>query len=137
MIDAYNATSIPFQLTTEEFFANLKKMVDKNGIIVANIANLGKENFISSEFKTVQKVFKNIAVVTCPGKTNYVLFASDNISFNEKSWNIKTAEFDKKHKWHFKLTPFLKSRIYNRDLKKMTDKAKVLTDDFAPVNTMK
>jgi len=136
VIDAYNATSIPFQLTTLEFFRKLKGMLNKDGVIIANIANLGKENFIVSEFKTVQTVFTHIGVVTCPRETNYVLFASDSITFENKKWSLKSAKFDKEHKWHFKLKPFLKSQISPEELKEMTNNAKLLTDDFAPVNSM-
>jgi len=136
VIDAYNATAIPFQLTTIEFFKKLKKMLNKNGIIIANIANLGNSNFIASEFKTIQNVFENIAVVVCPGATNYVLFASDSITFGNKNWATKSGKFDRKHDWHFKLEPFLKSRIKPEKLKKMINNAKILTDDFAPVNSM-
>ena len=136
VIDAYNATSIPFQVTTQQFFLKLKGMLENNGIIVANIANLGKDNFIKSEFKTIQSVFKNIAVVTCPYKTNYVLFASDNLDFNNEKWHEKSLKFDQAHKWHFKLAPYLDSRIPTEELKKMTEEGKILTDNFAPVNSM-
>ena len=136
VIDAYNATSIPFQLTTQEFFLRLQKMLTKNGVLVANIANLGNQNFINSEFKTVQSIFKNIAVVTCPGKTNYVLFASDMLPFTQNNWKEAAKTFDKKHNWHFKLSPFLDNQIPEKELKVMMQDAKILTDNFAPVNSM-
>ena len=136
VIDAYNATSIPFQLTTQEFFIRLHKMLTKDGVLVANIANLGNQNFINSEFKTVQSIFKNIAVVTCPGKTNYVLFASDTRHFTQAKWEEAAKTFDKKHNWDFKLCPYLKNQISEKDLKEMMQNAKILTDDFAPVNSM-
>ena len=136
VIDAYNATSIPFQLTTQQFFMKVKNMLTKNGIMVANIANLGKENFTKSEFKTIGSAFKNIAVVTCPYETNYVLFASDTLNFNNKEWYKKSLKFDKDHKWHFKVAPYLSSQFSTEDLNGMRKEGKILTDNFAPVNSM-
>ena len=136
VIDAYNATSIPFQLTTKEFFTKVEGMLNKDGVVVANIANLGKANFISSEFKTIKSIFKNISVVTCPNDTNYVLFASDTISFSPENWRKKSELFDKKHRWHFELNPFLDSQIPAKELDDMTKESTILTDDCAPVNSM-
>ena len=136
VIDAYNATSIPFQFTTKEFFQKVKNMLNDDGVMVANIANFGKKNFTASEFKTIQTVFKNMAVVLCPGETNFVVFASGNPIFDTDKWKKECLAFDEKMKWHFKLAPYLENRMAEKDLKEMTKEAKILTDDFAPVNHM-
>jgi spermidine synthase len=136
VIDAYNATSIPFQLTTKEFFTKVKALLKRGGIVIANIANLGNKNFIASEFKTVESLFPNIGVVICPRETNYVLFASDSITFENKRWIKKSEIFDKQQNWHFKLKPFLESQMTRQSLIKMTENQKILTDDSAPVNSM-
>ena len=134
VIDAYNATSIPFQFTTEEFFRKIKQLLNEDGVMVANIANFGKENFTASEFKTIYEVFKNMAVVVCPRKTNFVVFSSKQPLFNNEKWLNETVKFDEKNKWHFKLAPYLKNRIPDDKINEMTKEAKILTDDFAPVN---
>jgi protein-L-isoaspartate O-methyltransferase len=134
VIDAYNASSIPFQFTTVEFFQKVKNMLNKDGVMVANIANFGKENFTASEFKTIKKVFENMAVVVCPNESNFVVFSSPKELFDKKQWKKKCLEFDLEKKWHFKLTDFLENRILDEKINKMTEKAEVLTDDFAPVN---
>ena len=136
VIDAYNSKEIPFQFTTVEFFEKVKGMLSDGGLVVANIANFGRKNFISSEFATVKSVFKNIGVVLCPYKTNYVLFASDKITFDIEQWKKKSAAFDKRYKWDFSLLSFLDSALPPGELKKMTEKAKILSDDYAPVNDM-
>ena len=106
-IDAYNAKEIPFQLTTLEFFEHIKRSLTSNGLIVANIANFGKMDFIFSEFKTVHKTFANIAVFVCPGQTNFVLFASQKNNFDKNKMQAKSKAIDKKYDWNFNLTPFL------------------------------
>ena len=136
VVDAYNAENIPFQLTTVEFFRKVKGMLNDKGILVANIANFGKMNFIKSEFRTVAEVFPYSAAVVCPGKTNYVLFASAEPYFTQKRWLKQCGEFDEKHQWHFKLAPFLETRIPDEKLDEMRKDAKVLKDAFAPVNQM-
>lgn len=50
-IDAYNAKTIPFQLTTQEFYRRVKKALAPGGIATVNVANLGREKFIASELK--------------------------------------------------------------------------------------
>lgn len=131
-IDAYNAKEIPFQLTTLEFFKNIKRCLKPEGIMVANIANFGKIDFIFSEFETVQNVFANIAVFVCPGQTNYVLFASGGKdSFSPGSMQEKASELDKKYDWNFKLTPFLKTRLPEEYIITNTKNAPLITDDFA------
>ena len=136
VIDAYNATEIPFQFTTIEFFTNVRRCLTDDGVLVANLANFGRGNFMGSEFKTVKNVFKHVAVVACPGNTNYVLFASNKALFEGDPWKKACVEFDKKLNLHFKLAPYLESRLSDERIDKFSDKPKILTDDFAPVNSM-
>lgn len=136
VVDAYNATEIPFQFTTVEFFTNARRCLSDNGILVANIANFGRENFMGSEFKTVKSVFKHVAVVACPGNTNYVLFASRKPLFDKESWKKECEKADKRQNWRFKLAPYLESRLSEKRIDNFSDKPRILTDDFAPVNSM-
>lgn len=130
-IDAYNASEIPFQLTTLEFFQKIKSCLKPDGMMVANIANFGKMDFIFSEIETVRNVFENIAVFICPGQTNYVLFASDKNKFNPKNMQLKAELLDKKYNWNFKLSPFLNSRIPEDVIITNTKDAKLITDELA------
>lgn len=133
-IDAYNSKAIPFQLTTLEFFQNANRCLIPEGIMVANIANFGDMNFIFSEFETVQQVFANIAVFVCPGQTNFVLFASQKNTFNQKNMFSAGESIDKKYQWNFKLRPFLKTRLDEDFIITNTKDAPLITDDFAPQN---
>jgi hypothetical protein len=136
VIDAYTAKEIPFQFTTMEFFKNIRRCLTDDGIVVANLANFHRDNFTGSEFKTVKSVFKHFAVVACPGNTNYVLFASQKPFFESESWKKACERADKRLHWHFKLTPYLESRLSEDQIDNFSDNPKILTDDFAPVNNM-
>lgn len=135
-IDAYSATNIPFQLTTAEFYRKVHDSLSPSGIMTANIANLGKPKFISSELKTVLGVFPNLAVFICGNLTNYILFAPangklDNSELKEKALKIETGK-----NLNLKMCDMIDTRMSDDDLRKMTDGAEPLSDDFAPVETM-
>jgi spermidine synthase len=136
VLDAYSAVDIPFQFTTVEFFTNAAKCLTHNGILIANLANFGRRNFLASEFKTVKSVFKHVAVVPCPRNTNYVLFASKAQNFNGNEWRKACEKLDEKRKWGFKLAPFLAARLSNADIDGFAADPKILTDAFAPVNSL-
>lgn len=133
-IDAYNAKEIPFQLTTLEFFQHTRRCLKPDGILVANIANFGKMDFIFSELETVKQVSKNIAVFVCPGQTNYVFFASEKNQLDGKIMQDKAVNLDKKYDWNFDLTPFLETRLKQDYIITNTKDAPLITDELAPPN---
>jgi spermidine synthase len=133
-LDAFNATGIPFHLTTVEFYRGVRGKLDENGVFAANIANLGRKEFLADELATVASVFKHVAVVECPNVSNWVLFASDKPLFDEKKWRSKAEAFDRKNKWDFKLAPYLDSIFPKDKIDALKKKGRILTDDFAPVD---
>ncbi|MHB9140012.1 MAG: spermidine synthase, partial [Victivallaceae bacterium] len=135
-IDAYNAGNIPFQLTTEEFFRKVRESLTPGGIMTANVANLGKPNFISSELKTVQSVFPDLAVFVCPEQSNYMLFAPANRKFDSSEVKIKCREIEETSNPELDFKDMLGRRMSDEELKKITSGAMILKDDFAPVETM-
>ncbi len=136
-IDAYNAESIPFQLTTQEFYRKVKDALTPNGIMNANIANLGKEEFIASELKTVQSIFPGMAVYDCNNESNYVLFARKNGKLDNKKLIGKAKLIQKKIKPELDMADMLEERMDKDDIEDLTEDGKILTDDFAPVENMK
>jgi spermidine synthase len=136
-IDAYNAENIPFQLTTEDFFRKVRESLTPGGIMSANVANLRKPNFIAAELKTVQSVFPDLAVFVCPGQTNYMLFAPLNRKFDSSEVKIKCREIEETSNPELDFKAMLGSRMSDAELNKIISGAKILKDDFAPVETMK
>lgn len=65
--DAYNDLSIPYHLTTKEFMAQLKGIMNPGGILMSNIIdNFQKGAFLPSYIKTLREVFgqKNVYLIS-------------------------------------------------------------------------
>jgi spermidine synthase len=135
-IDAYNATNIPFQLTTEEFYRKVYGALTPSGMMTANIANLGKPKFISSEIKTVLDVFPNLAVFICGNRSNYILFAPVNQMLDNSELKEKAVKIESERNLNLKIRDMIDTRMSKAELRKMTDGTEPLKDDFAPVETM-
>ncbi len=133
-IDAYTAEKIPFQLTTEEFYVKIRNALSPGGIMTANIANIGKENFVSSEIKTVGTVFPNLAVFVCGNKSSYILFSTADKKL--ENTELKDGAQKIERKISFKLGELIDTRMQEDEIMEMTKDAIILKDDFAPVETM-
>ncbi|MCX6986200.1 MAG: fused MFS/spermidine synthase [Lentisphaerae bacterium] len=135
-IDAYSATNIPFQLTTAEFYRKVRDSLSPSGIMTANIANLGKPKFISSELKTVMDVFPNLVVFVCVNRSNYILFAPVNRKLDNSELKAKSLKIEVEKNLDLKMCDMIDTRMAEDELRKMTEGMELLKDDFAPVETM-
>ena len=81
MVDAYQDITIPFQMSSVEFFTLVRDHLKDNGIMVMNMNMHGNgETDITTYLSdTVASVFPNVATVNVKGSTNRELFASMNI----------------------------------------------------------
>ncbi|MCC6445087.1 MAG: fused MFS/spermidine synthase [Armatimonadetes bacterium] len=69
ILDAYFADSVPFHLTTQEFFKAARERLTQDGLIIGNIIGSLKGNrsrFFRSEYKTLKRVFPEVAVFPVP-----------------------------------------------------------------------
>ena len=136
-IDAYTADSIPFQLTTVEFFKNVRKVLVPDGLMIANIANLGRENFIASELKTILKVFPESKVFITENSSNYIVFSTPEGEIDIDAMNDKASSIDSGNGLNFKMLPMIDNLMSDDELQEFVSDGTILTDDFAPVETMK
>ena len=81
MVDAYQDITIPFQMSSVEFFTLVRDHLKDNGIMVMNMNMHGNgETDITTYLSdTVASVFPNVATVNVKGSTNRELFASMNV----------------------------------------------------------
>ncbi len=81
LVDAYQDITIPFQMSSLEFFNLVKDHLKDNGIMVMNMNMHGNgETDITTYLSdTVACVFPNVATVNVAGSTNRELFASVNV----------------------------------------------------------
>lgn len=78
MVDAYQDITIPFQMSSAEFFTMVKDHLTKDGVMVVNMNMRGtKEGNINQYLSdTISSVFDTVYTVDVKGSTNRELFAS-------------------------------------------------------------
>ncbi|MBR4667263.1 MAG: fused MFS/spermidine synthase [Butyrivibrio sp.] len=90
MVDAYQDITIPFQMSSTEFFSMVKEHLKDGGVMVVNM-NMYSEELNSSDVTinacladTISSVFENVVVVDVPNNTNKELFATDSDGFMDR-----------------------------------------------------
>lgn len=80
MVDAYQDITIPFQMSSVEFFTLVKEHLNENGVMVVNMNMRGQKSGNITEYlsDTIAKVFDEVYTVDVPFNTNRELFATDN-----------------------------------------------------------
>lgn len=132
-LDAYRKSTVPFHLTTREFMEELKAQMDEQGIVVSNTISTADgpgSRFARAQYKTMDSVF---------GSSYY--FPTENTSLAQNIELIATKE----------PTAFTKAELHERDAQDtrynlseeigqlrsvFTDNVPVLTDEYAPVDTL-
>lgn len=130
MVDAYQDITIPFQMSSVEFFTLVKEHLKEGGIMVVNMnmRGSGEGNINQYLADTISRVFEEVYTVDVTGSTNRELFASDNPHMTENL--VKNTE---------KLTDDeligLLSRV-NQNLSVYKAGNYILSDDRAPVELL-
>lgn len=80
MVDAYQDITIPFQMSSVEFFTLVKEHLNENGVMVVNMNMRGNAQGSINQYlaDTISSVFSEVYTVDVYGSTNRELFASDN-----------------------------------------------------------
>ncbi len=69
-IDAYRQPYIPFHLTTQEFFQQVRDHLTPNGVTVINVGHIaGDTRLVDAIAATMQTVFPSVYVIDLPGYT--------------------------------------------------------------------
>lgn len=80
MVDAYQDITIPFQMSSIEFFTLVKEHLTEDGVMVVNMNMRGNEEGNINQYlaDTISNVFEEVYTVDVKGSTNRELFASNN-----------------------------------------------------------
>lgn len=80
MVDAYQDITIPFQMSSIEFFELVKEHLKEDGVMVVNMSMRGTEEGNINQYlaDTISEVFGEVYTVDVSGSTNRELFASNN-----------------------------------------------------------
>ena len=136
MVDAYQDITIPFQMSSAEFFGMVKEHLNEDGVMVVNMnlrsdADDGINTCLSD---TIASVFPQVKTIDVPGNTNRVLFAgneiADRTAFAEAASALSADDPAKKAT----MKSFL-LRTYD-GLEDYRAGQHILTDDQAPVELL-
>ncbi|HEX3046046.1 MAG TPA: fused MFS/spermidine synthase [Bacillota bacterium] len=149
VIDAYSASSIPYHLTTLEFIRSVRKVLSPNGVVVSNIVSalsgpysqllLAMKHTFDQAF--LQTYLFPVGIYGGPndtGERNLILVATmDAKRWDKQTWVSKAENLNTSGG----ITELVGSYAYSLlDETQMGDwmaKIPVLTDDYAPVDTLK
>ncbi|MBI5075835.1 MAG: fused MFS/spermidine synthase [Nitrospirae bacterium] len=133
ILDAYQNDYIPFHLTTLEFLREVKSKLKENGVVVANITSSFKNKFFDSMVMTYKKAFPHLAIFRGKTSGNFIFVATTgSIMKDKENVVVRARKIQSVRKFDFDLEDFA-TRCEACEAYEW-EGAKILTDDFAPVN---
>lgn len=132
ILDAFRGGFVPPHLKTEEFYRECAARLNERGVFVSNLHATSQLYF--SDLKTIQKVFPQVVLFETLGRGNVIVCAV----------NYRTPVITDSSKWPSAESlnaPVFKGRLDMAEIRgehtlfpvDRMRTAKVLTDDFAPV----
>ena len=136
MVDAYQDITIPFQMSSVEFFSLVKEHLAPGGVMVVNMNMYSDETQSESQeatintylADTISSVFKNVVVVDVPGATNKELFATESDEF------LTNLESNAAKEQNEKLADMMERALLTATEYEAGEN--IMTDDKAPVELL-
>jgi len=133
ILDAYQNDYIPFHLTTLEFLKEVRSRLKDDGVVVANITSPYRNKFFDSMVMTYKKAFPHLVIFKGKKSANFIFVATTGGKIRDKnSVAARARKIQSGRKFDIDLEAFA-SRYEPAEVYEWAG-AKVLTDDFAPVN---
>ena len=130
MVDAYQDITIPFQLSSVEFFNEVRSHLKPNGVMVVNLNMTSAEDGSINEYlcDTMASVFRHTVTAPVRGNTNTEVFCTNADDWEETFLcsiaKLKDSDYaDMMRTVYSKLTPYEGGSC-------------ILTDDKAPVEVL-
>jgi spermidine synthase len=127
MIDAYHASFVPFHLLTREFFQLVEDHLAPGGVVAQNI--LPGSMLFEPAIATLQAVFDHVDIYEAAA--NFVAIAYNGPRRNRQDLLRQAREFDALHSQRYPMAAMIPRR---QEMDRID--ARVLTDDFAPVEML-
>ena len=85
MVDAYQDITIPFQMSSVEFFTLVREHLNPGGVMVVNMNMRGSSEGNINQYlaDTISQVFDHVYTVDVTGSTNRELFAANDVAMLE------------------------------------------------------
>jgi spermidine synthase len=123
LIDAYKQPYIPFHLTTQEFFTEVKNHLNPQGIVTINVGSTkGDSEILLMIQNTMKHVFKHVYVVEVQYSLNYLVWATDE--------DLDMSQVDPIHDELKPMVNYIKRKF---EEVQTNPKYPILTDDLAPL----
>jgi spermidine synthase len=136
ILDAYNDATIPFHLTTREFFTIVKNHLKPGGVVVSNVWAPAMDDFFYSMIATYRSVFDQVCLFETEIGGNLIFVASlDTTPFSKDALATRAEALMKENNLPFDLAAMVHSRYLG--IPADTSKGFVLTDDHAPVDLLR
>ena len=130
MVDAYQDITIPFQMSSIEFFELVKEHLADDGVMVVNMNMRGSGEGSINQYlsDTIAKVFSDVYTADVSGSTNRELFASNNSDMiHVFDTNLETEDNEE--------IKTMMQRVAT-ELTRYVPGDRVMTDDKAPVELL-
>ena len=130
MVDAYQDITIPFQMSSVEFFSLVKEHLNDNGVMVVNMNMRSNEKGDITEYlsDTIASVFDSVYTADVSGSTNRELYAFSDAGcmqrFEEESEAEEAADL------------YAMMNRVGKELKPYSGGSLIMTDDKAPVELL-
>lgn len=136
MVDAYRDITIPFSMSSMEFFKMVKDHLEPGGVMVVNLNMFNDEAGNINEYltDTIASVFPCVVAADVPGATNRELFAGDEAAIG----SLRDRAFELAGDSDSEREILLSSTLLNvaERLKVCEGGDLILTDDKAPVELL-
>lgn len=130
MVDAYQDITIPFQMSSVEFFDLVKNHLNEDGVMVVNMNMRGTGEGSINQYlsDTIASVFSEVYTVDVLNSTNRELFASNN----SRMFDVLASSVEKLE------AKDLKGLMENveQQMVKYEAGSQIMTDDKAPVELL-
>ena len=131
MVDAYHDITIPFHMSTTEFFSEIKQHLNPDGVIMININMRSEKSTEITDYltQTLRNNMNRVYKYNVPDSSNTIVYSSDNGDcLKDFGENIASLEQESE------LLPVAK-RV-SAGLQEVSDTKYVFTDDIAPVEVL-
>jgi len=131
MVDAYHDITIPFHMSTREFFGLVKEALNPDGVIVVNINIRSKKDSQINDYicQTIKSQMEKVYKCELKNSTNTIVFASKDANcLSYFTNNIEKMDNQSPLK---PISEYVKSNLSEIQQSKL-----VFTDDLAPVEIM-
>lgn len=128
-IDAYQGPFVPFHLLTKEFFQLVNNHLTDSGVVIQNINPYTM--LFPSTAATLNAVFQSVDYYQASENIIGIAYNSERLAMSNLS--EKAKKLQEKYQFNHSMVDILGNRHFYTPEKSAT----ILTDDYAPVNSLK